>query len=127
MNQAMNEEDLFNLDDRTLLINETEEAIKELYEKTKFAEKVKRLFLNEDFQEVVLGNILGSEAEKSANNLLIPTLTIEEEQETLDVLKSLRLFKKLLNFKRNEAESAEFELHANKQYLATLLVKNEGE
>ena len=123
----MDEQDLFNLDDRTLLINETENAIKELSEKVKAAEKVKRLFLNEDFQDVVMNTILGSEAEKSAYNLLVPHLTDEEEQDTLDTLKSLRLFKKLLLFKKNEADTAEFELHENKQYLAELLVKNEGE
>jgi len=124
-NQAMNEDDSFILgeDDSILLINQTREAITKLQIEFDFSKRVKDLFLNEDFQYVIIETVLGSSAQDEASKLLNPTITVEDEQSTLNKLKSLRLLKHILNDMKHDAEVVEYDLDLNKKYLTELLDK----
>lgn len=83
----------------------------------KLAKKFDALFEDENFQEVIMESLLGSEAEELAKTLLEVSVDDERSQEILLELKSLKFLRELLLRKANESEMIQARLDESKQLL----------
>jgi len=106
-------------------ISATVAAIAELEKRLVFSKKFTRLYENQDFQDVIMDTMLGSEMRLKAESLVDPRMTEEQEHETLDVLRLLRYLNKFISGKLLEAQNAETILEQNKKYLLELQVEHE--
>ncbi len=104
-------------------ITEVQFAISGLEKKVAFSKKFKNLYDNEDFQEVIMKTLLGTEMKLKAESLVNPLMDEEQEQDTLVVLRSLRYLNKFISDRLYDVDNAELALKDNQNYLQELIAE----
>lgn len=97
-----------------------------LTKRYEFSKTFKRLYDTEEFQEVFMETILGSEVKAKAESLALnPHMDTEQEQDTLAVLRSMRYLNKLIGDKLWDVENVGRELKLSTDYLHQLMAEHE--
>ncbi len=107
-------------------INAVKRDIVMLTKRSEFAKTFKRMYDTDEFQEVFMNTILGSEVKAKAESLALnPYMDAEQEQDTLAVLRSMRYLNKLIGDKLWDVENVDSELRISTDYLHELMAEHE--
>lgn len=117
-NEALNSEikiDEINL--RKEKLAEVDEAIKDLRSKIEFAEAIKRLQSNPDYQLVVKEGYLDGEAKRITECLTEPTYLKRDQIENMtDMMSAIRYFKTFMLYRENDALNGEAQIEELEEF-----------
>lgn len=100
---------------------EVDKSILEQKSKIEFAEAIKRLKSNPDYQLVIENGYFKDEGERLTKNLLEPTyLKRDQIENIIEMTNAIRHAKTFLLFKENDAENAEQNIQDLEDYRKTV-------